>query len=95
MLSNFNAKNNSYGVELCERKRVGAKDGSWKYRIVKGGGSRIDLAALTSELEPILEEMEYQGAQHRAAYSPSAVLQCAHRIRNLLQTLAQQAAPSR
>jgi hypothetical protein len=43
------------------------------------------------ELEAILTELEYQGAQHRAAYSPSAVLQCAHRIRKLITAIAQDA----
>jgi len=94
MLANMNSTHNNWGVALCERKRVGAKDGTWKYRIIRGG-EKIDLPALRQELAPILKELEYQGAQHRAAYSPSAVLQCAHRIRKLLETLAQQAAPSR
>jgi hypothetical protein len=94
LLSNMGCKNNNWGVVLCERKPVGAKDGTWKYRIIRGG-EKIDLPALRQELAPILEELEYQGAQHTARYSPSAVLQCAHRIRKLLETLAQQAAPSR
>ena len=37
------------------------------------------------DLEEILKELEYQGAQHMAAYSPSTVLQCAHRLRARLR----------
>lgn len=79
-------------VALCE-KRPGGK--SFSYRIVKAGGRKIDLDALMQELEPILEIMEYQGAQHRAALSPSTVLTCTHNIRKLLKTLDQKTAPNR
>jgi hypothetical protein len=95
LLDNFAARHNSYGVGICERKKVGRKDGTWQFRIVPASGTAVDVGTLNSELEPILKELEYQGEQHRAAYSPSAVLQCAHRIRKLLETLAQRAAHGR
>ena len=52
----------------------------------------VDFEALAKHLEPELKEMEHQGAQHRAAYSPSSVLTCAHRIRKTLDAVTKQAA---
>ena len=41
-----------------ERRPAPPKDGSYAYRFVKGGKKKIDVAVLSSEVQPVLDDMQ-------------------------------------
>lgn len=70
----------------CERRKAGK---SKQYRIYKGGSKKIQVEALIKELEPHLSVLEREGRRKHALMSQAAVLDAAHRIRQLLERMAQ------
>ena len=68
----------------CERQKSGT---SWRFRLTRGSGTKIDYGQLIEKIEPLLQELEYQGRMHVAAYSPGAVRIAAQQIRDLLKEL--------
>jgi len=69
----------------CERRAAGK---GAQYRIVRGGGKKIDYEVLMKELTPLLKELEDEGKSNRATWSPPVVLDIAHRLKRALEKLA-------
>lgn len=74
----------TYGVQ-CERRQAGK---THQYRIVKGGGKRIDAAALIQELRPLLDGLYAEGKKNPAHISGGEVQTLAGRIEKLIERLA-------
>jgi hypothetical protein len=83
VLDGMRTKGN-YGAQ-CERRAYGK---SHQYRIVKGGGKRIDAAVLTQELRPLLDGLYAEGKKNAAHISGAAVQILAGRIEKLIEQLA-------
>jgi len=80
------AKNKNFGKCVYESRKHGK---TMQYRIVKGGGRKVDVAALGKEIEPILAALDEEGQKNAATVSPSTVAYLAHKIRSLIEKLAQ------
>lgn len=74
----------SYHVH-CDRRQSGK---SHEYRIVKGGGKRVDVATLMQELRPLLDGLYAEGKKNAATFSGVAVATLAKRIENAIEQLA-------
>lgn len=60
-----------------------------QYRILKGGGRKIDSSHLQSEIAPILQELKAEGKKNMATACPPNVLHLAIRLERLIRELAQ------
>ena len=75
------------GVHKCHCERRPAGKGV-QYRVVRGGGKKIDLETLRVEVSPIIKQLEIEGRKNMATFSPLTVLDCAHKLNTLLDKLA-------
>lgn len=60
-----------------------------QYRILKGGGRKIDSSHLQSEIAPILQELKAEGKKNMATACPPNVLELALKLEKLIRELAQ------
>ena len=76
-----------YGLRKrhCEKRVVGKQA---EYRLVKGGGKKIDLETLRVEVSPIIKQLKIEGQKNMATFSPLTVLDMAHKLEVLLDKLA-------
>jgi len=76
-----------YGSHKCHADARPAGKGT-KYRILRGSGKRIDIETLRGEVSPIIRQLKQEGKKNMATFSPSAVLDLAHKLEKLLTRLA-------
>lgn len=69
----------------CEKRLYGTET---QYRIVPGGGKKLEMIVVMQELEPILEGLEAEGRKNMATMSPGTVATLAHRLRKAIESLA-------
>lgn len=70
---------------FCERKKGGQ---SWRYRIVRGYGRKVDVDVLLQKVLPIVQALEKEGRKHVARFSPGTIAKLAHDLKQILEQLA-------
>ena len=75
------------GAHQCHAERRTAGKAT-EYRVIKGSGKRIDVETLRVEVSPIIKQLEVEGKKNMATFSPLTVLDCAHKLKRLLDKLA-------
>lgn len=70
---------------VCENRKYGTTK---QYRIIRGGGKKLDLATVMEEIRPILQRLEEQGKSNMATMSPPIVLGLTHELMKTLERLA-------
>lgn len=69
----------------CERRKSGK---SYAYRIIKGGGRKVDMEQLQSEVKPILQELKTEIKKSYAVYSPQRLETLIDDFERALEALA-------
>ena len=82
----YRAKSDGAGKCHYESRKYGK---TTQYRIIRGGGRKVDMTALEKEIAPILDALDEEGGKNAATMSPPTVLHLAHQLRKLIERLAQ------
>jgi hypothetical protein len=69
----------------CERRPKGK---TTQFRIIKGGGLKVDMDVLLKEVRPILQDLKAEVKKSYAVYSPNALQLLIHRFEQALESLA-------
>jgi hypothetical protein len=69
----------------CERRQKGK---TTQFRIIKGGGLKVDMDVLLKEVRPILQDLKAEVKKSYAVYSPNALQLLIHRFEQALESLA-------
>ena len=76
-----------YGSHNCHAERRAAGKGV-QYRVVRGGGKKIDLETLRVEVSPIIKQLEIEARKNIARFSPLTIIDLVHKLKTSLDKLA-------
>ena len=76
-----------FGSHNCHAERRAAGKGV-QYRVVRGGGKKIDLETLRVEVSPIIKQLEIEARKNIARFSPLTIIDLVHKLKTSLDKLA-------